>query len=434
MGPAVIGDDRTLARAAAGRSGGGRQTEAPEERMRMWANKRMDMPLSIWIRALVSCSQPSSNGGAAALERAWEPDGSGVAGLSVRSLFDLWLHAQGWKAGDRIVFSAFTVADMPLIARAHGLCVVALDIDPVTCEPDPGDLASLLDERTRAVVYTHLFGAVGRTEELRRLAHDAGALFVEDCAEAYHGPHWRGHPDSDLALFSFGPIKTATALGGGLARVPDARVRADMRARAATFPHQKRLDHVWRLVKFGALNTLASPVVFHLVVGLLDSFGPGYDTVFQRLTKSFPGSELLDRIRRQPSAPLVRTMRLRLAEGDAPIHRRTAPGRRLLDQLGAGVPAAGASSHAYWLVPVLAPDPQSMIDRLVAEGFHATRGRSFAVVEHDEPTDAPPPIGARRLLEQAVFLPFDPEMPTHALDRLGDIVTAELERQSQPTS
>lgn len=397
--------------------------------MRVWANKRMDMPLSAWISALTSCVQPLLRDSCGALERSWEPDGSGVAGLSVRSLFDLWLRAQRWRPGDRIVFSAFTVADMPVIARSHGLHVVALDIDPLTCEPDPAALAAVLDERTRAVVYTHLFGAVGQTAELRQLAHRAGALFVEDCAEAYVGPGWRGHPDSDLSLFSFGPIKTATAAGGALARVPDQRVRAEMRRLAATFPVQSRLDQMWRLVKFGVLSGLASPHTFHLVVGLLDRFGPGYDIVLQRFTRGFPGPELLSRIRRRPSRPLLRTIRRRLEEGDAPIRRRVVPGRRLINDLGACVPTAGAGSHAFWVVPVLARDPQALIDRLAAEGFHATRGRAFVVVDHDEPAEGPAPAGARRLFEQVVFLPFDPAMPSTVLDQLATVVAEELERE-----
>lgn len=400
--------------------------------MRVWVNKRMDMPLSAWIRALSYCFQPSPHRGCAVLERSWEPDGAGVAGLSVRSLFDLWLRVQRWQPGDRIVFSAFTVADMPRIAQAHGLQVVALDIDPTTGEADPDALAALLDDRTRAVVYTHLFGAVGQTEALRRLTHDAGALFVEDCAEAYAGPGWRGHPDSDLALFSFGPVKTATAAGGGLARVSDAQVRTEMRRLAATLPVQSRLDQMRRLAKFGALNALASPRIFPLVVRILDRFGPGYDIVLQRLTRGFPGPELLRRIRRQPSGPLVRTIRMRLEEDDAPVRRRVAPGRLLVEALGSAcVPTARAESHAYWLVPVLAPDPQALIYVLAAEGFHATRGRAFAVVDHDDPTDAPPPVGARRLFDQAVFIPFDPAMPAGVLDHLAVLVTDELRRQDR---
>jgi dTDP-4-amino-4,6-dideoxygalactose transaminase len=46
-------------------------------------------------------------------------------------------------------------------------------------------------------------------------------LVVEDCAQAYCGTEFDGHPDADVAIFSFGPIKTATASGGGLLRVRD---------------------------------------------------------------------------------------------------------------------------------------------------------------------------------------------------------------------
>jgi len=395
-----------------------------------WANKRLDMSMSAWSRALLGCAQPVPPQAASQLADRWDPDGAGVFGLSVRSLFDLWIRAQRWQQGDRIVFSALTVADMPAIARANGLEVVSLDIDPLRGEPKTEALADLIDERTRAVVYTHLFGARSRTEAARRTTHANGSLFVEDCAEAYAGPQWRGHPDSDVALFSFGPIKTATAVGGGLARVRDDDVRHEMLRLAAGMPMQRRTDQLRRLVKFGLLNALASPRAFGLVVRALDVLGPGHDAVLQRLTRGFPGPDLLDRIRRRPSAPLVRTLGARLDEGDAPGRRRIGPARRLIQGLGdALVPTSHAAEHVYWLIPVLAPDPQALIDHLAESNFHATQGRAFTVVEHDDPHGRPPPLGARHLLEHSVYLPFDPSMPGQVLDRLAATVARELRRQ-----
>ncbi len=364
------------------------------------------------------------------LEERWDPGGAGVVGLSVRSLFDLWIRAQRWRQGDRIVFSAFTVADMPAIARANGLHVVSLDIDPLSGEPNAAMLVDLLDERTRAVVYTHLFGARTPTDAVRRAAHANGSLFVEDCAEAYLGPKWRGHPESDVALFSFGPIKIATAVGGGLARVRDVEVRHEMLRLAAGMPMQRRTDQLRRLVKFGLLNALASPRAFGLAVRALDLAGPGHDAMLQRLTRGFPGPDLLARVRRRPSAPLVRTLDSRLDEGDEPARVRVGPARRLVQGLGnAAVPTAGAAEHAYWLIPVLAPDAPALVDHLAGAGFHATQGRAFEVVEHDHPDDGPPPLGARHLLEHAVYLPFDPAMPDRVLDRLAAAVSSELQRQ-----
>ncbi|WP_419931136.1 DegT/DnrJ/EryC1/StrS family aminotransferase [Candidatus Poriferisodalis sp.] len=398
--------------------------------MTVWANKRLDMSMSAWLRAVLACGRPALTDGAASLERGWDPDGAGVVGLSVRSLFDLWIRAQRWRQGDRIVFSALTVADMPAIARANGLHVISLDIDPVSGEPSADALEDLMDQRTRAVVLTHLFGARAPTDALRRAAHANGSLFVEDCAEAYAGPQWRGHPDSDVALFSFGPIKTATAAAGGLARVRDLEVRDEMRRLAAEMPVQRRPDQLRRLLKFGLLNSLASPRVFGLIVRILDTFGPGHDEVLQRLTRGFGGSDLLDRIRRRPSAPLVRTLGDRLDEGDEPVRRRIGPASRVVHGLGGAlVPTSSAAEHAYWLIPVLAPDPQALVNRLAEAGFHATQGRAFAVVEHDDPSDGTPPLGARRLFEHAVYLPFDPSMPDPVLDRLAAMVSEEARLQ-----
>ena len=398
--------------------------------MRGWVNKRLDMSGMAWLRAVSACARANPAGGASSLEQQWDPDGAGMAGLSVRSLFDLWLRAQRWQPGDRIVFTALTVSDMPYIARANGLHVVALDIDPFTGEPDANGLADLIDERTRAVVYAHLFGARAQTDAARQVAHASGVVFVEDCAEAYFGPHWRGHPESDMALFSFGPIKSATAVGGGLARVADGNVREEMRRLAAAMPTQSRADQFQRLAKFGLLNVLAWPGAFGPLMRMLNTVGPGHDAVIQRLTRGFPGPGLLSRIRRRPSSALVRTLGDRLDEGENPIRRRIEPANRLIAGLGgACIPTSQAEEHSYWLVPVLAPNPSALVDHLAAAGFHATQGRSFAVVEHDDPDDGPPPKGARTLFDHAVFLPFDPAMPGPVLDSLAAKVRVELDRQ-----
>jgi hypothetical protein len=48
-------------------------------------------------------------------------------------------------------------------------------------------------------------------------------LFVfEDCAQAFTGPEYTGHAETDAAMFSFGSIKTATAIA---AYWPDGSIR-----------------------------------------------------------------------------------------------------------------------------------------------------------------------------------------------------------------
>ena len=146
-------------------------------------------------------------------------------------------------------------------------------IDPLTGEPDIDILRELVDDRTRAVVYTHLFGARGDVTPVLALAHERGALLVEDCAEAYAGPSWRGHGQSDLVLFSFGPIKTATAFGGGLACVRDSTTREEMLRLAVVMPRQPRVEYLRRLMKFGVLAAATDPRAFAVLVRLLDLMG-----------------------------------------------------------------------------------------------------------------------------------------------------------------
>jgi dTDP-4-amino-4,6-dideoxygalactose transaminase len=353
-----------------------------------------------------------------------------MAGLSVRSLFDLYLAVQDWEPGDRIVFTAVTVADMPRIARERGFEVATVDIDPSSTQPDLEALGAAMNSRTRAVVFTHLFGARLDVSQAAALAKRHGASFVEDCAEAYAGPDWRGHPDSDLALFSFGPIKTATALGGGLARVGDPGVLGRMREHAASYPLQTRFDFFSRCLKYGLLGMVGMPVVFGIVVRMLALLGVDHDALLQRLTRGFPGPRFFDRIRRRPAAPLLRLLARRLAQGDAPVAMRVAPAERLIGQLeGIPVPAAHARPHFHWLVSVLVDDPVAMVDCLDREGFNATRGRALSVVEDDPAVSGPGAEEARRLLDHLVFLPFSPQMPGSVLDRLAMLVRREVERQ-----
>ena len=75
------------------------------------------------------------------------------------------------------------------------------------------------------ILVAHLFGS---RVDLAPLARP-GVLLVEDCAQSFRGPGARGDPPADVSLFSFGSIKTATALGGALVRVEDAALRARMR-------------------------------------------------------------------------------------------------------------------------------------------------------------------------------------------------------------
>jgi dTDP-4-amino-4,6-dideoxygalactose transaminase len=155
------------------------------------------------------------------LELRWSTEGNALACLSVRSGFDLALQALTLPEGSEALVSAVTIPDMVRLLRRHHLTPVPVDVDPHTLSVSAADLERGITPRTRAVLVAHLFGARMPMEPVLEVARAHKLVVFEDCAQAFDHFEHRGHPDSDVSMFSFGPIKTATALGGGLLRFRD---------------------------------------------------------------------------------------------------------------------------------------------------------------------------------------------------------------------
>ena len=147
----------------------------------------------------------------------------GFVCFSVRSGWDLWLGAQGLRAGNEVLVSAVTHPDMVRIIRQHGLRAIPVDIDPETLAPRPRKLEAALTPRTRVVLVAHLFGRRMDLGGVARFARERCLLLVEDCAQAFHGPERMGDPTAEVSMYSFGTLKTSTALGGAVLRVATGR-------------------------------------------------------------------------------------------------------------------------------------------------------------------------------------------------------------------
>ena len=130
----------------------------------------------------------------------------------------LVLDALGIGAGDEVICPAFTFyATAEAIARV-GATPVFAEIDPVTLNLDPEDVAKRVTAKTKALMPVHLFGRPFPVEELRGL----GLPIIEDAAQAFGAV---GIATSIASTFSFFPTKNLFALGdGGLVSVNDAEL------------------------------------------------------------------------------------------------------------------------------------------------------------------------------------------------------------------
>src|SRR6185503_12481171 len=132
------------------------------------------------------------------------------------------------------------------ILAHHGLVGVRVDLDPASLTVDARDVASLVTPRTQAILVAHLFGSRMPIGPLAQFARDRSLLLIEDCAQANDG-RYRGHPESDVRLFSFGSIKRQTALGGGILSFRDAGLAAAVREHVGRYPVQPRRDFARRV-------------------------------------------------------------------------------------------------------------------------------------------------------------------------------------------
>ncbi|MFD7664521.1 DegT/DnrJ/EryC1/StrS family aminotransferase [Streptomyces sp. NPDC059788] len=374
---------------------------------------------------------PESAAGSGA--NGWEPAAGGgangcLAALSVRSALDLALAAAALPRGSEVLMSAVTIPDMWRIVVGHGLVPVPVDVDAGTLLPAAAQWAAAATPRTRAVVVAHLFGTRAPLDSLAELAARRGWLLVEDCAQAYDGPDFRGSPGADVSLFSFGPIKTATALGGAVAVVRNPGLLATMRALHQEWPVQGPGDQARRIAKYTALALLTARPVYTGAVTAAGLLGRDHEGGLQERVGAFAGTDLMPAIRHRPGPALLALLdrRLRAADTVRAVARRAAVARRLVVRLPdpSMVYGADAPVHTFWLCAVPTPDPAATIARLRSAGFDAARPTSLGAVP------APPDHqqGARtaaHLVRHAVCLPLRPGMPDRVLDRMAAVLDPE---------
>ena len=359
------------------------------------------------------------------VEALWSPEGDALVCLSVRSGFDLLLSALDYPAGSEILVSAINIRDMVRVVQEHDLVPVPVDLDMETLSLKPGSLERAVSPRTKAILVAHLFGDQMPLGPVAAFAQERGLLLVEDCAQSFTGRQYRGHPASDISLFSFGPIKTATALGGALLRVRDEGLRARMKGIQSGYPLQSRRYFLRRVVRFAMVKLALCRPAFTLLCETCRLLGRSHDDVINLAVRGFHGPRLLDNLRKRPSRPLLSLLERRLGRFDeGRITRRVESAGALIDLAPAlPRPGAAAARHSFWTFPILSHQPDRLVERLWARGFDATRGAwSLCAVPAPESHEGWIPTEATEAMSRIVYLPSWPAIRRRELQRLARAV------------
>ena len=323
-----------------------------------------------------------------------------VAGFSARTLFDAALTALNLPAGGTAIMSAVNIETMFTIAESHALKVKALDISTATLLPSPQDLdAALRATAARVVVIAQLYGAVSPLDQIADVCRRHTAVLIEDAAQAFCGDFHKGDRDADISLFSFGPIKRATALGGALAVVRSRKHAAAMEAILARWPVKAERSLRMRALKIAALKAISHPSIYGLLIRMIALAGKDPDAVIGRAARGFEAGDILQQIRFQPPRTLLRLLARRLGQRHEMRLRSELAGDF---EKGSVAPGLSAQKQAHWLMPVLCGDPDEFVARARRRGIDATRGAT-SLRAFGDPLETPM---AHELIRRVVYWPL----------------------------
>ncbi len=334
-----------------------------------------------------------------------------VPGFSARTLLDLYLRTKRYPPGSQIIICPpITVPGIEEVLRHHQIEVVPVDIpehDGVSpiISVDANAVESTVTKNTVAIMVVHIFGMLtASSDDMKRIhtvCKSRGVDLIEDCAECFGGlpetendtSTYLGSPYSDLILFSFGFIKTATALGGGVAIVRDKGTHEFMKRllSACYLDRQSRAVFFFKVCKAFLIRLVTDhPVMYGLLVSFCQGSGFDFESFATELLRGFKsstvmGGDYVAQIRFMPCSSLFALLLRRMKQRKCTIElisaRRQHCGRlidTLQNQKHVRVPRFldTPEFHSYWLFPVLAENVQDLCVYLTNQGIDATRGAS----------------------------------------------------------
>lgn len=344
----------------------------------------------MWDSRIVTNRGPILERFEAALERYLDvPHVSLVANATVGCM--IAMRALGLSEGE-VITPGFSFVATAHAVRWAGLSPVFADIDPVTLNLDPGDVARRITPRTRAILSVHCYANPCETDALAAIGARHGIPVIYDAAHCFGATDAGGSllRHGDLSVVSFHATKVFSTFEGGAIISHDAATK-------------QAID---RLCNYGivdetcidALGLNAKMSEMHAALGLAQ----------------------LPRVAADISARSEVVRRYREGLCDVPGIRPVCPPDR--------------PGHNHYAFPVLVDpdyplDRDGLYDHLRGSGIHARR--YFHPMLADLPmyrdgaesptTDLP---NARRASERVLCLPLYPDLETADQNRVLDAIRA----------
>lgn len=406
----------------------------------MWVRTQIKIGWNdLLLGALRALAPPQRDAELKRAESFFSGDGSWMAAYSVRTGFELLLRSLDLKPGDEVIFSAVNVKGMVKIVTELGLVPVPVDIGFDDMSPSAKMLEAAITPRSKVFIAAHLFGTRSELDKIFKLAKARGLVAVEDCAQAFNGRSYAGAAEADVVMFSFGPIKTATALGGALLRVKEPALLARMRKLQEAYPLQSNRKQLKRLVSAAGLKIVSSPRVLGFVYRYYKKRGRNYEEELADKVRDVAPLKQKGGLHYQPSASLLWMMNRRMRQlSEDNISLRTQKGRYLAQLLEgtAALPGQTAQHHDYWLFTMVTEKPDAFLNGLREEGFDVggLPRSQYITAPGDRPNLEP--AMAAGMMHDLIVVPCYEAMPDSELVRQAGVIkriAAEQQARGQHT-
>ena len=132
------------------------------------------------------------------------------------------------KPDDEVLVTSFSWISSASCVSLAGATPVFCDVDLETYHISLDSVLDMVSDKTKAIVYPHLFGSMSPTDDLKDFCRDHGIVFIEDACQAL-GSKFNGHPGGsigDISTLSFNANKQVAGIAGGGAILTDDKKQA----------------------------------------------------------------------------------------------------------------------------------------------------------------------------------------------------------------
>jgi len=341
--------------------------------------------------------------------------------LSVRTGFDLVLKALKFPSASEILVTDVNIPDMFSIITGHGLKPIPVSVNKHTLGISAAQVEAAITPASKAILVTHLFGALMEMDDIITIAQKHNLIIIEDCAQAYIGASYMGNTATHITLFSFGFIKTNTAVNGAMLRINNAPLFTKVIAQNELYVQKTNSSYFNKLLKALMALLLTQKLCYTLFYYATKFLKKDFDTILSSLTKGYPGNDIFSQIRFRPSTANIKLMEHRLNNfKQRHMHLRTKLAQHILQ----GIPEAYKTGvqnarHSHWVIPVEHPQPQELIAHLRKHGFDATQ-KASSLIKLANPGHTPMPY--ELIPANLVYLPNYPGMSYKDRIRLATLV------------